>query len=460
MSGFGDFLGGFLGFAAPAIGAAFGGPIGGAIGSAVGSAIEGGNLQQDLTAGATSYFGGSALSGLGGAVGGAAGDAAGGASNSFGSLGSDLGSGLSSTAGAASSGFDQSLFSNTGQFFNGSLGTDAFGNLAGGSVLGSTAGGLTGAGAAGGGISALNNLDLNTGTVAAQPVTLGGSVNPYQPTAAVAQPVQPVVTQAGGSAGSSAAGITGQTPTQASTLLTNNLGAAPAGAGTSGFDNTLLNVGRQLQAGTNAATAAGTGAAGAAGGGGFLNNLGTGLLNFAKKNPLTLAQLGLSAIEGTRTPALPSSLKALQGSALQNMNLANSIIQSGGTSAPSWSGQKATIDAQIDQQIKQGTEAILQNAANSGLGQNSLVVQQQINGLKAQLQQQQQQQYQQVLNSYVSEATSLLTGSDSALGSIGQTQLAQDTQAQQLAAALAGNALNIFSKSSGSNANPLSFGTT
>jgi hypothetical protein len=196
-----------------------------------------------------------------------------------------------------------------------------------------------------------------------------------------------------------------------------------------------------------AGTSGGTGAATTAGGtGSTLGNIAGGLGKWAMRNPATALQLGMAAFGATQKPQLPSALKSLTATEQGNISAAEGIINSGGTSSSSWASQKSAIDANINQQIQQTKEALLQRAANSGLDPNSMVVQQQIAQLTSQAETQRQTLYQQAQSQNVQEAMSLLSGGSQTLTQIGQVQMAEDQQAQQLIAQLAGGALNTYAK--------------
>src|SRR6202034_565189 len=97
------------------------------------------------------------------------------------------------------------------------------------------------------------------------------------------------------------------------------------------------------------------------------------------KNDASAGLLGLSLKNALSKPKLPGALSTAEGNAGTASQGALSTIQSGGTATPEWSSQKASIDATINQQIQQQTQAIMQAAASSGEGgKNSGIVQQQI----------------------------------------------------------------------------------
>jgi len=162
------------------------------------------------------------------------------------------------------------------------------------------------------------------------------------------------------------------------------------------------------------------------------------------RNAGTAGLLGLSLKSALTQPKLPTASTTAANSATQAVQGANSVIQSGGTATPQWSSQKATIDASINQQIQQQSEAIMQAAASSGEGNaNSGIVQQQIAQMTANANVQRQQLYLQAQQQNVSAALSELSGGDQVLAGIGATQLQQSEQAQQLAAQTAELALML-----------------
>lgn len=162
------------------------------------------------------------------------------------------------------------------------------------------------------------------------------------------------------------------------------------------------------------------------------------------KNLGSLGLLGISALEGLSKPKLPGGEQTALNSANSMLPAAQSTIQSGGTATPAWAQQKASIDAQINQQIQTVTEQIQQAAASSGEGgANSGVVQQQIAAQVAQLNTQRQTLYAQAQQQNVSTAISELSGADQILMGIGNTQLAQSEEARQIASQTAELALML-----------------
>lgn len=174
------------------------------------------------------------------------------------------------------------------------------------------------------------------------------------------------------------------------------------------------------------------------------------------KNAATAGMLGLSLKNAVSQPKLPGASTTAANAATQGVKSATSVINSGGTATPEWASQKASIDATINQQIQQQTQAIMQAAASSGEGnQNSGIVQQQIAQMTANANTQRQQLYEQAQTQNVNAALSELSGGDSVLTSIGNTQLQQSREAQQLAAQTAALALQLGTSGAGSSAGSL-----
>jgi hypothetical protein len=167
---------------------------------------------------------------------------------------------------------------------------------------------------------------------------------------------------------------------------------------------------------------------------------------FLKKlglTPATAALLGVSAAQGLSKPKLPQAAQDLQKTGTAGAQAASGVIQSGGTSGPAWATQKASIDATIDQQIKEQTQAMLQQAVNSGQGADSQVTLQQINKLKNQAETMRQQMYQQAQAQNVKAALTELGISDQALAQVADTQFKQSAAARQGAAQTASLALML-----------------
>lgn len=185
-----------------------------------------------------------------------------------------------------------------------------------------------------------------------------------------------------------------------------------------------------------------------AGGGSTGDGFGSDIMHWLSnpKNAGTAGLLGLSLKNALSQPKLPGALQTAENNAGQSTAQALSVINSGGTATAEWASQKASIDATIDQQIKQQSEAIQQAAASSGEGnQNSGIVQQQIQQMTANANVQRQQLYQQAQQQNVQAALSELTGGDQVLTQVGATQLQQSEEAQQLAAQTAEMALLLQS---------------
>lgn len=453
------------------VGGYFGGPWGAAAGSALGEAIGGGDVKQDLTAGALSYIGGEAFGGAGSGLGGASGGAESAGDSFLGGLG---GAGASSLGSAEGDILAQTTSSAATDLGGAALasGSDALGSSGLNSLIGAAGGSASGASGDVFGQSGLNSLlgASNGGSsVAGAGLDQGGAAAPFNLgtagtgvgaggmniPATTAQGVAPNPTVANpGQFGTSSAapvgppGIGGGNSNLGFDLSSATGQPSSIGGGGGSGDTFGINAG---SAGTPATNALGVSSLGSAAVGATpaasssgLSGIGNSLLGWAEKNPGTAAQLGLGAYEATQKPALPSADKALLSESQANIASATGIINSGGTSSPNWGAQKAAIDQSIQTQVTQGTQAILQQAANNGMGQNSLVVQQQINQLKINASTQQQQLYQQAQAQNVSQAMSLLSGGNQALASIGNTQYQQDQQAQQLVAQLGGAALKAY----------------
>lgn len=133
-------------------------------------------------------------------------------------------------------------------------------------------------------------------------------------------------------------------------------------------------------------------------------------------------------------PKLPGAAQSALNAAGPAVSQAQSIIQTGGMGSPIWSTQKAAIDAQVDQEIKNMTSAILQTSINSGMGgSNSAAAQEQIATLTDKMNAQRQTLYDQALQMNVNNAVSELTGANQTLMAVAQLQMEQDQWAQQLA---------------------------
>lgn len=176
--------------------------------------------------------------------------------------------------------------------------------------------------------------------------------------------------------------------------------------------------------------------------GGILD-AGSAMLKKLGLTPATAALLGISGVQAFSSPEIPAAAKKLQAGAGPAADAASSVIQSGGTSSASWGAQKASIDASIDQQIKEQSEAMLQQAVNSGQGADSQVTLQQINKLKTQLETQRQNLYAQAQAQNVQVAVQSLGISDQALAQVAQAQFAESNQAKSSASETAKMALML-----------------
>lgn len=211
-------------------------------------------------------------------------------------------------------------------------------------------------------------------------------------------------------------------------------GVVPGGAPTFGSEGFA-------QYGYSGEVAADTMAAGNPGDS-FLDQ-GSALLKKMGLTPATAGLLGISGLQALSKPKLPQAQKDLQAQAGPAAAQANSVISSGGTGGPQWAGQKASIDATINQELKQQISAMTQQAVNSGQGADSQVTQQQINKLKDQLETARQQLYLQAQAGNVDAALKQLGISDAALANVSQTQFAQSNQAKSQAAQTASLALML-----------------
>jgi hypothetical protein len=157
--------------------------------------------------------------------------------------------------------------------------------------------------------------------------------------------------------------------------------------------------------------------------------------------PTTAALLGISGIQALQKPKQTSADKSLETNSTPAAQQATSVISSGGTATPAWATQKDSIDADIDQQIKDQTQAIIQQAVNAGQGADSMVVKQQVNQLKEKLEAQRQTLYAQQQQKNVQAALSELGISNQALSSVSANQFNNSQQAKQQAAQTASTAL-------------------
>lgn len=160
-------------------------------------------------------------------------------------------------------------------------------------------------------------------------------------------------------------------------------------------------------------------------------------------SPASAGLLGLSAAQALSKPKPVQASKTQEGLATQNAQAASAVLQSGGTSSPAWTGQKSSIDATIDDQIKQQVSAMMQQAQNSGQGADSQVTQQQINKIKNQLESQRQAMYAQAQQQNVQAALQQLGISNQALSSVAGQQFSASNSAKQSAATTAQIALQL-----------------
>lgn len=166
-------------------------------------------------------------------------------------------------------------------------------------------------------------------------------------------------------------------------------------------------------------------------------------------SPATAGLLGISGIQALSKPKTPQASRTLEGSATAGSAQANSVLQSGGQSSPAWQSQKTSIDATIDQQLQQQTQAILQQAQNSGQGADSQVTIQQINKLKTQLETQRQTLYAQAQGQNVQAALQQLGISDQALSGVAAAQYKASQDARNSAGQTAQMALMLQALSRG-----------
>jgi len=168
-----------------------------------------------------------------------------------------------------------------------------------------------------------------------------------------------------------------------------------------------------------------------------VKDFGASALSAVKKNPLQALGVGAGLLTALNKPKLPSQFGTVSNTNTALMQQAQGVISSGGTSAPGWAQQKASIDASIDQQLQQITQQTLQQQINSGAGANSMVTQQALASVKQRLEAQRQQLYQQQLATNVQQAIQEISGGNSALTAIGTTQLQENQRAQQIGMELA-----------------------
>ncbi len=168
-------------------------------------------------------------------------------------------------------------------------------------------------------------------------------------------------------------------------------------------------------------------------------------------SPASAGLLGVSALQALNKPQTPQATKTQEGVAGPNAKAASAVIQSGGTTGPAWATQKASIDATVDEQIRQQVAAMMQQAQNSGQGPDSQVTLQQINKLKNQLEAQRQALYAQAQQQNVQAALQTLGISNQALSSIANQQFQASNAGKQSAAQTAQIALMLQQLSNNAN---------
>lgn len=179
-------------------------------------------------------------------------------------------------------------------------------------------------------------------------------------------------------------------------------------------------------------------------GGGLWDSITGGAGDVAKfigQHPTGIAQtglLGLSLLEGRKTPPLPGQANTASNAATSEVQQAEGILASGGTSSPQWATMKASIDAQVEQELNTAIAQMQQSAATNGMGgASSGVVQQQIATLQQRAIAAKEQMYSQALTSIVSQAASELSGGNQVLTQIAGMQMDADQEARQLAGEIA-----------------------
>lgn len=156
-------------------------------------------------------------------------------------------------------------------------------------------------------------------------------------------------------------------------------------------------------------------------------------MDWITKNPASAAMLGISAANALSKPKLPEAAQTVQKVNTPNATASSGVVNAGGASGPAWNTQKAAIDSAIDRQIAEKKQQILQQAANTGMGVDSLVTIQQIQKMTEQLEGVRQQQYMQAQGQNVQAALSELGMSNQALGQVAQQQFSTSKDAQSSA---------------------------
>jgi len=314
------------------------------------------------------------------------------------------------------------------------------GAAAGASGDASALGGDVGAGGTGAGVQYL-------------PATTDATTTSLSPDVASTLGVAPTTEQAGLPAGyfDMTAGLTSDVPIGQLPADTSVAGAGGV-AGTPIADSPYANFGSYGSAGDAFTGAGGADVTGAAAGGAdstdWLSKLGKWFGN--PKNDLQLGGLGLSLLTGLKKPQLPGATQTAMGNATALAPQAQSTLASGGMSGPIWQQQKASIDATIEQEMQQAMETAKQQMANSGMGgNNSAVVQQQLQAIQQKFNTQRQQLYMQAAQQNVSQAMSELTQADSTLMGVGNLQLQQSEAARNQALNIALLTMKLGSMFSG-----------
>lgn len=333
-------------------------------------------------------------------------------------------------------------------------------------VLGSFLGDLGGASVAAEGATAAADIGATLGAADVAGATAGtlmpAAVPAADPTFGGAlAPTAPGVFEAGAPIGAPPIGAvgTGGTPSPGPSILTSSspmVGLDPTTAAALGVDSpTGFMPGGAPTFGEGSGLAPGdynVGTSGTASGADYGLDTAAGsdplgstaaLLKKLGLTPATAGLLGISGLQALSNPKLPGAAKTLQGTAGSGATAATGVIQSGGTSGPAWATQKASIDATIDQQLKEQTAAMMQQAVNSGQGADSQVTQQQVNKIKNQAETMRQEMYAKAQAQNVQAALAELGISDAALSNVANTQFQQSAAARQGAAQTASLALML-----------------
>lgn len=305
------------------------------------------------------------------------------------------------------------------------------------------------AGGAGGGAGSSYLPITGESSITSLPPDLAGSLGVI-PSPAVTPAVMPPAAGGGGfdfslaGGAPTAAGGTGFSPVTASTAF--NAGMAP------GFSDLTAAAGGETAASTPEALTQAVAQGGAlppAGGGigsaveAAAKKMGGSALDYLLKNPMQAAMLGMSLKNATTQPQLPSVARTALGAGTAATTGGLAAVQSGGTNTPVWATQKASIDQAINQNLKNFIEQIKQEAANSGMGADSMVVQQRIKAATDQAEAQRQQQYAAAQQQNISNAVAEMSGGNATLASIANMQLGLSQQARTSAAETAALATQL-----------------